>query len=633
MPISDELAALRALGTVRATSTALSSKESSTNYVFTTPQQQEVQRKLKSQREKAAREEAEMYLRKHNAGGLEDLLYRKLRELKARKRAGARASWKKKSDGASNEEGSEKAEEEDEDTMAVEMLPEHLVKALKAKYETENATEALNRALKEEEEGRGTYLSDVMASLDEEGAADDNAAEAEADVDDATDEVDGDEKKKDDEDLVTSGERVAHESVAEELVPTDAANEETVVDNNDPVTELADSATNLDDQEEPEETAPTSEPDSVALPTEPKGSEEVTEEEPIPEKLEVPVETGSANDEPVEEVRSKIEHLSIGDDAESTLFNQEPNGTEVPLVAADNDQVGKDHSGSGDVVIKTEITSIQEYNDSNVDVITSEAMTLSKEEQIQQTKLFYNTHSKQFVSIIDAGGETLSPSNHRNVFLDFLQMRQQDKATADSAATATFQIVDLGCGHGRDTKYFASLGHHVLAIDYAISMLDHAKTSIVPHHAHFLNMDMRMCNDLLVDDSIDGIWANASLLHLPKLEMRQILDGLYAKIKVGGVLYISLKVGESNHVGEAGEVFEADSRYQHNIEEVGAPVTLSSDGTTCKLYSYYTEKEVADMFEDMCWDVLEMEKHDHDRAMNVYVTHSWLNVFATKREK
>jgi hypothetical protein len=164
-------------------------------------------------------------------------------------------------------------------------------------------------------------------------------------------------------------------------------------------------------------------------------------------------------------------------------------------------------------------------------------------------------------------------------------------------------------------------------------MLNHAKSSIAPHHAHFLNMDMRMCNDLLVDESIDGIWASASLLHLPKLEMKALLKGLYAKVKVGGVLYVSLKVGENDQVGEAGEVFEADSRYQQNSSDVGSRGTLNGDDTTCKLYSYYTVKEVADMFDDTCWDVLETVKDDHSGALNEYVTHSWLNVFATKREE
>ncbi|KAL7516334.1 hypothetical protein ACHAWX_001363 [Stephanocyclus meneghinianus] len=625
MPISDELAALRALGTVRATSTALSSKESSTNYVFTTPQQQEVQRKLKSQREKAAREEAEMYLRKHNAGGLEDLLYRKLRELKARKRAGGKASWKKKRDGGGSEEGNEKAEEEeDEDTMAVEMLPEHLVKALKAKYETENATEALNRALKEEEEGRGTYLTDVMASLDEEEAQGDNAAEIEADGDNANDEIGCYEKKNDDEDLAVPADKVADESVVEGLASTEAANEQ-VVENLVSEPELVDPSTNVaDDQERSEESAPTGEPNSVESHTIPNGSEEGTQQEPIPEEVEELGQTGSADEVPVEEVRSKIEHLSTDDDAKI----KELNGTEESLEVADNEQVVEEPPSDDDVIIKTEINSSHENNNNNSDIIS-----LSKEEQIQQTKLFYNTHSKQFISTVVAGGEVLSPSKHRDTFLKFMKMKQEENSPVDTAAMATFQIIDLGCGHGRDTLHFASLGHHVLSVDYSLSMLNHAKASIAPHHAHFLNMDMRMCNDVLVDDSIDGIWANASLLHLPKLEMKALLKGLYSKVKVGGVLYVSLKVGGSDQVGEAGEVFEADSRYQQNIEEVGSHGISNADDTTRKLYSYYTVEEVADMFDDTCWDVLEMVKDDHSEALNVYLTHSWLNVFATKREE
>ena len=189
MPVADELAALRALGTVKTTSATISSKAPS--QTFTTPQQQELLRKQKVKQEKKAREQAAENLRKHNAGGINDLWYKKLRELKARKRAGY-VAWKKQN-GTGEVEGEEDGQEEDMG-LEVGMLPEHLVKALKAKYETENAEEALSKALKEEEEGRGSILSEVMADLEEEN---DKEESEEADVAEEVDDENCGESRRD----------------------------------------------------------------------------------------------------------------------------------------------------------------------------------------------------------------------------------------------------------------------------------------------------------------------------------------------------------------------------------------------------------------------------------------------------
>ncbi|EED91003.1 predicted protein [Thalassiosira pseudonana CCMP1335] len=516
MPTSraEELEALRQTGRVKATSTALSATASTS---FTTPQEQEVIRKQKTIHEKKLRVEAEQYLRQHKAGGLNDLFYRKLRDLKRRKEERERKSLAGYGSG-----GAKTAVDDDEGHLdTLEMLPDHVVSALKAKYETENAVEALDKALKEEEEGKGTYLADVMAKLD--------AAES-----------------KEEEDAITA-------TVAEAETLEEVAEKEPNVD-------VA--------MDTPGETV-TNGPPSDATSIEEEG--------------------------PVEEVRSKIEQLSI-EDVDPEAATAEDSIADEPTETADDD-------------VQTE----QEPTEP-----TQPEVVFSTEEQIEHTKQFYNTLATQFIANIDKGGDALTPSSHRDTFIGYIQQKKKEECKVDNTESKSFQIIDLGCGHGRDTLYFSSLGHHVLAIDYSYSMLHHAKT-IAPH-AHFLNMDMRNCKNALVDQSVDGIWASASLLHLPKSDMCEVLKGLYKAVRVGGVLYFSLKYGTEDQVGEAGELFESDTRYE-------------GEGDARKLYSYFAgEDEVKELVRNVGWEILDMGEDDK-RGTNDYITHSWMYMFATRTKE
>ncbi|KAL3779548.1 hypothetical protein ACHAWO_004937 [Cyclotella atomus] len=342
MPVADELAALRALGTVKTTSATISSKAPS--QTFTTPQQQELLRKQKVKQEKKAREQAAENLRKHNAGGINDLWYKKLRELKARKRAGY-VAWKKQN-GTGEVEGEEDGQEEDMG-LEVGMLPEHLVKALKAKYETENAEEALSKALKEEEEGRGSILSEVMADLEEEN---DKEESEEADV---AEEVD-DEKKPD-------------EAVDE---TAEVASTDNVQDIDESEEKIEDSKDSLELQSEQptasDETNTETEP--MAEEGEPKpADEEPTEEAPADDK--------PTEEEPVEQVRSKIEKLSI-EDAQSFEEKKESDGASYDAK----------ESEAAETTAELESTGISEQ--------PAEA-TIDETHQTN-LRLFYNVHTNQF---------------------------------------------------------------------------------------------------------------------------------------------------------------------------------------------------------------------------------------------
>ena len=95
-------------------------------------------------------------------------------------------------------------------------------------------------------------------------------------------------------------------------------------------------------------------------------------------------------------------------------------------------------------------------------------------------------------------------------------------------------ILDFGCGPGRDLKVFAELGHVAVGLDGASRFAIMARTySGCPvWQQDFLNLD-------LPDNHFDGVFANATLFHVPSQELPRVLLELRATLKPGGVLFSS----------------------------------------------------------------------------------------------
>lgn len=100
------------------------------------------------------------------------------------------------------------------------------------------------------------------------------------------------------------------------------------------------------------------------------------------------------------------------------------------------------------------------------------------------------------------------------------------------------KILDFGCGSGRDAKVFLELGYEVEAVDGCRELCEMAAeyTGIVVRQMDFMELDVR--------EKYDGIWACASVLHLPYEELRAVLAKMAAALKENGVIYVSFKYGE-----------------------------------------------------------------------------------------
>jgi SAM-dependent methyltransferase len=95
-------------------------------------------------------------------------------------------------------------------------------------------------------------------------------------------------------------------------------------------------------------------------------------------------------------------------------------------------------------------------------------------------------------------------------------------------------ILDFGCGPGRDLKVFASLGHVAIGLEGAarFAAMARAHSGCEVWHQDFLKLD-------LPDGKFDGVFANASLFHVPTRELPRVLGELHACLKPGGVLFSS----------------------------------------------------------------------------------------------
>ncbi len=98
-------------------------------------------------------------------------------------------------------------------------------------------------------------------------------------------------------------------------------------------------------------------------------------------------------------------------------------------------------------------------------------------------------------------------------------------------------ILDFGCGSGRDSKYFIENGYKVDSIDGSIELCHLA--------SKYINQEVKCMKfeELNEIEKYDAIWACASLLHVPKNELKNILIKLKNALKVNGIMYISLKNG------------------------------------------------------------------------------------------
>jgi SAM-dependent methyltransferase len=110
-------------------------------------------------------------------------------------------------------------------------------------------------------------------------------------------------------------------------------------------------------------------------------------------------------------------------------------------------------------------------------------------------------------------------------------------------------ILDAGCGSGRDTKLFLDRGYRVTAID--------ASSELARLAAEYTNQPCEVLRfqEMEFREEFDGAWASASLLHLPKYDMYDVIPRFIRALKPRGIFYLSFKEGEGERIADDGRFY------------------------------------------------------------------------------
>lgn len=136
------------------------------------------------------------------------------------------------------------------------------------------------------------------------------------------------------------------------------------------------------------------------------------------------------------------------------------------------------------------------------------------------TLSYYNENAAEFFE----GTVNVEFSLTQNKFLEYL----------DSGAT----ILDLGCGSGRDTKYFLERNYNVEAIDGSAELCRLA--------SDFAGIEVKnlVFDEFEEEDRYDGIWACSSILHISLDELKYIFIKIAHALRDKGIFYTSFKFGQ-----------------------------------------------------------------------------------------
>ncbi|HEU5157495.1 MAG TPA: class I SAM-dependent methyltransferase [Streptosporangiaceae bacterium] len=106
-------------------------------------------------------------------------------------------------------------------------------------------------------------------------------------------------------------------------------------------------------------------------------------------------------------------------------------------------------------------------------------------------------------------------------------------------------VLDIGCGGGRDARLLAGRGRRVVACDISASMLtcarDHTAAPLRPLIGY---VRLNMLDLPFADMSFGGVWACASLLHLPSQDIPRALSDIRRTLVPGGRVALSMRAGE-----------------------------------------------------------------------------------------
>ena len=129
-----------------------------------------------------------------------------------------------------------------------------------------------------------------------------------------------------------------------------------------------------------------------------------------------------------------------------------------------------------------------------------------------------------------------------------------------------YDLLDLGCGPGRDVVAFTQLGHRVVGLDGCAEFLAMAAKVVEAEFWHQNLLDLS-----LGTERFDGVYANASLFHVPRAQLPDVLNRIAQALRPEGVLFVSNPWGEDQEGwnGERYVVMHSWESWHRYVEAAG----------------------------------------------------------------
>lgn len=142
------------------------------------------------------------------------------------------------------------------------------------------------------------------------------------------------------------------------------------------------------------------------------------------------------------------------------------------------------------------------------------------------------------------------------------------------------KIMDLGCGSGRDVKWFSDHGYEAYGLDASEELAELAANTLG------IRVGTGLIEEWISEVPFDGIWCCASLMHLSDTALAQFINNLGINLSPGGVLFVSVKTGIETGNDDQG-------RYLRNFTEEDIHELIKSGGQLRIEELWYTEDKLS----------------------------------------
>lgn len=142
------------------------------------------------------------------------------------------------------------------------------------------------------------------------------------------------------------------------------------------------------------------------------------------------------------------------------------------------------------------------------------------------------------------------------------------------------RIMDLGCGSGRDVKWFCNHGYEAYGLDASRELVSKASDE------YDIPIITGLIEEWTTSTPFDGVWCCASLMHLEDSALEQFFENLKYNLKQGGVLFMSVKSGIETGLDE-------QSRFLRDFTEEDVHEIITRHGEFELRELWYTKDKLA----------------------------------------